>query len=207
MAKSRLIADRAVVVDGPVSMFDSCPGMSLPLCGDRWVACGPAAIAFDPICGDGTAQAVREAILAGLDGRLRKYPDPVGTAFRQAVARRHGVEVDRVLAGNGSDDLLTILTRTFVSPGDVVVYPSPSYILYRTLAELQDARRIEIPFREDWTLDPGAYSNAQPRLAFLANPNSPSGTGRLRRSTVSPSRSTARRRRRDRRRRRGSACG
>lgn len=118
---------------------------------------------------------VAEAITRVL-GNLRLYPDPVGTAFRQAAARRHGVEPGMVLAGNGSDDLLTILTRAFASPGDSVVYPTPSYILYRTLTELQDARPIEVPFAADWTLDPARFAAPAPRLAFLANPNSPSGT-------------------------------
>lgn len=119
---------------------------------------------------------VAEAIARGLDGRLRLYPDPVGTAFRQAAARLHGVEPEMILAGNGSDDLLTILTRAFVGPGDAVVYPSPSYILYRTLIELQDARAIEVPFEADWSLDPDRFALHEAKLAFLANPNSPSGT-------------------------------
>ena len=119
---------------------------------------------------------VAEAIAAGLDGRMRRYPDPVGTAFRKAVAARHGVEPGMILAGNGSDDLLTIITRAFVGPGDLVVYPTPSYILYRTLAELQDARYLEVPFRDDWTLDPSEFARPEARVAFLANPNSPSGT-------------------------------
>ena len=118
---------------------------------------------------------VAEAI-AQAAGRLRLYPDPVGTAFREAAARRHGVEPAMVLAGNGSDDLLTIITRAFAGPGDAIVYPTPSYILYRTLADLQDARPVEVPFRPDWTLDPDAFAAPGPRLAFLANPNSPSGT-------------------------------
>jgi histidinol-phosphate aminotransferase len=119
---------------------------------------------------------VAEAIAKGLDGRLRLYPDPTGTAFREAVARRHGVAPDMVLAGNGSDDLLTILTRAFAGPGDVVLYPTPSYILYRTLAELQDARAVMVPFEPDWTLKPEFFAHPEAKLAFLANPNSPSGT-------------------------------
>jgi histidinol-phosphate aminotransferase len=117
-----------------------------------------------------------DAIQAALGDGLRKYPDPVGTAFRQSAARLHGVSPDMVLAGNGSDDLLTILTRAFVGPGDVLVAPTPSYILYRTLAEIQDARCVEVPFGGDWSLDPQSFSTLGARLAFLANPNSPSGT-------------------------------
>ena len=119
------------------------------------------------------AEAIAEALA---DGRLRRYPDPSGLAFRMAVARRHGVEPEMVLAGNGSDDCLTILTRAFVGPGDLLAFPMPSYVLYRTLAEIQGARAIEIPFRDDWTLEPDAFADTGARLAFLANPNSPSGT-------------------------------
>lgn len=126
-----------------------------------------------------------EAITGALDGRLRRYPDPVGTAFRQAAARRHGVDPDMILVGNGSDDLLTILTRAFVGPGDLLVYPSPSYILYRTLAELQDARVAEVPFAPGWSIDPASFVQPGVRLAFLANPNSPSGTT-LRPDQVAP---------------------
>ena len=119
---------------------------------------------------------VAEAISDALGDRLRRYPDPLGSAFREVAARRHGVGPEMILAGNGSDDLLTIITRAFTGPGDVVVSPTPSYILYRTLAELQDARLVEVPFRPDWTLDPQAFAVPGARLAFLANPNSPSGT-------------------------------
>ena len=119
---------------------------------------------------------VAEAISGALDGRLRLYPDPVGTAFRQAAARLHGVDPAMILAGNGSDDVLTILTRAYVGPGDVVVYPTPSYILYKTLCELQNARPVEIAFEPDWTLSPQKFAVPGARLAFLANPNSPSGT-------------------------------
>lgn len=117
-----------------------------------------------------------EAIAAALTDRLRLYPDPMGTAFRQAAARRHGVDPEMVLPGNGSDDLLTIITRAFVGPGERIVYPTPSYILYRTLAELQDARGVEVSFTPDWTLDPEEFAAQGARVAFLANPNSPSGT-------------------------------
>jgi histidinol-phosphate aminotransferase len=119
---------------------------------------------------------VAEAIARALDGRLRLYPDPLGTAFRQTAARLHGVEPEMVLAGNGSDDLLTIITRSFAGPGDIVLAPTPSYILYRTLAELQDAQLVEAPFEPDWSLLPDRFAHPKARLAFLANPNSPSGT-------------------------------
>ncbi len=119
---------------------------------------------------------VGKAIIPALDGRLRRYPDPVGTAFRDAAATLHGVTREQILVGNGSDDLLTIMTRAFIGANDLIVYPTPSYILYRTLGELQNGRLEEVPFDNDWTLDPLAFARPGVRLAYLANPNSPSGT-------------------------------
>ncbi len=119
---------------------------------------------------------VAEAIAAALGEPLRRYPDPMGTTFREVAARHHAVTPEMVLAGNGSDDLLTIITRAFAGPGSVVVAPKPSYILYHTLARLQDARFTEVAFGADWPLDPKAFAIPGASLAFLANPNSPSGT-------------------------------
>src|SRR5260370_216332 len=89
---------------------------------------------------------VFDALQAALTGeRLRKYPDPMGNAFRQAAAQIHGVDPDSILIGNGSDDILTIVTRAFVPEGGLAVSLTPSYILYRTLAELQNARFQSVP--------------------------------------------------------------
>jgi histidinol-phosphate aminotransferase len=88
-----------------------------------------------------------------------------------------GVEPDWILCGNGSDDILTILTRAFVGEGDLLRLPYPSYILYRTLAEIQGAQHEEVRFNDDWSL-PEEFKAATNRLklAFLPNPNSPTGT-------------------------------
>src|SRR5271155_5730577 len=91
--------------------------------------------------------ALRDALTGD---RLRKYPDPVGTHFRQVAGRVLNVDPDGILIGNGSDDVLTIVTRSFVPEGGLVVSPTPSYLLYRTLAELQGARLQTVPFTADW---------------------------------------------------------
>src|SRR5438094_2541955 len=119
---------------------------------------------------------VLEAVRAALTGdRLRKYPDPLGTAFRQTAGRVLGVDPDGILIGNGSDDILTMVTRAFVPEGGWVVSPTPSYLLYRTLAELQGARFRTVAYEPDWSL-PSPWPAAGAHLTFLANPNSPSGT-------------------------------
>ncbi len=119
---------------------------------------------------------VFEALRAALTGdALRKYPDPLGSEFRKVAAAIHGVEPDMILVGNGSDDILTILTRTFVPEGGLIASPTPSYLLYKTLAEIQGTRFETVPYIDDWTL-PSPWPVRGVHLTFVANPNSPSGT-------------------------------
>jgi len=117
-------------------------------------------------------EALREALTGD---RLRRYPDPVGVAFRRTAGQVLGVDPDGILIGNGSDDILTILTRAFVPEGGMIVSPTPSYILYRTLAQIQNARFETVPFTPDWNM-PADWPFSWANLTFLANPNSPSGT-------------------------------
>jgi histidinol-phosphate aminotransferase len=117
-----------------------------------------------------------EALRATATGdRLRRYPDPLGTSFRQTAGRVLGVDPDGILIGNGSDDVLTVLTRSFVPDGGLIASPTPSYLLYKTLAEIQNARFETVPFTADWDL-PNPWPVRGASATFVANPNSPSGT-------------------------------
>ena len=121
-----------------------------------------------------------EVVQAAIDetiGRLSKYPDPMAGAFRRRAAELLGVGPEWILCGNGSDDVLTIVTRAMVGQGQLLRLPYPSYILYKTLADLQGARCEEVRFNDDWSL-PEAFAKGcnDLRLVFLPNPNSPSGT-------------------------------
>lgn len=119
---------------------------------------------------------VAEAIAAYLkDGRLRKYPDPLGSAFRQAAGEVLGVDPEGILIGNGSDDILTIVTRAFVVEGGLVVSPTPSYLLYKTLADIQGAKFQSVPYTPAWDL-PAPWPYPKTQLTLVANPNSPTGT-------------------------------
>ena len=120
---------------------------------------------------------VKAAIGRVVQQGLQKYPDPLATAFRIAAGDLYGFDPDWILCGNGSDELLTMITRAFVDSGDVVRFANPGYILYRTLAEIQDATTDIVNFNADWSLsDAFAKPVDRLKLAFLANPNSPSGT-------------------------------
>jgi histidinol-phosphate aminotransferase len=120
---------------------------------------------------------VKAAIGRVVQAGLQKYPDPLATAFRIRAGELLGVDPDWILCGNGSDDILTIVTRTFVGSSDMVRFANPSYLLYRTLAEIQGAACDIINYNSDWSLPADfAKPNDWIRLAYLANPNSPSGT-------------------------------
>ncbi len=122
--------------------------------------------------------AVVRAITEAANGPLNRYPDPMATSFRRAAAEALGLPgPEWVLAGNGSDEILTLLVRGFVGEGQSLRLPSPSYILYRTLADIQGAKWEQIAFNDDWQL-PAKFRQAREdlRLVLLPNPNSPSGT-------------------------------
>jgi histidinol-phosphate aminotransferase len=119
---------------------------------------------------------VKAAVVEAVTDRLRLYPDPMSTELCRTAAHLHGVEPDMVLAGNGSDDILTIVTRAFIAPGDRAAFASPSYLLYATLLQLQDGHPVIVPYSGDWKLDRGALDVPGLKLVYLANPDSPSGT-------------------------------
>ena len=118
------------------------------------------------------------AIQAAAEGRLNVYPDPLASGFCRAASRLFDVDPSWILPANGSDENLTILMRSFVDPGQRVVSPYPSYVLYETLSAIQGAIHARIPLGSDWNWDPDFAASAvsEARLAFVPNPNSPSGT-------------------------------
>jgi histidinol-phosphate aminotransferase len=117
------------------------------------------------------------AVLHQWDGEwLRRYPDPYSRDFCQAVSEALGVPADWLIVGNGSDDVLNILVRACAEGHDrPIVYPMPTYVLYRTLAAMQPADVVEIPYGDDFELPIEALVAAQGAITFIASPNSPSG--------------------------------
>lgn len=112
-----------------------------------------------------------------VDGEtLRRYPSPLAQRFREVAAELLGVGPDQILCGNGSDDVLTIATRTFVSPGGLLASPEPTYSLYPVLAQIEGARHVGVPFEKNYQLPVEALAATGADAIYLANPNAPTGT-------------------------------
>jgi histidinol-phosphate aminotransferase len=106
---------------------------------------------------------------------LRRYPDPTAIAFRQAASEVLDIPPDWMTVGNGSDELISLIVRAFVEPGAAIVYPMPSYVLYRTVAQIQAAQPVEITYDEAFNFPLKEILEVQGAVTFIASPNSPIG--------------------------------
>jgi histidinol-phosphate aminotransferase len=118
---------------------------------------------------------VRAAIAACASDDVRLYPDPMANALRDVAARRYDLPRESIIAGNGSDDLLAIVMRACLDPGDDVAYPHPTYSLYDTLVEIAGANAVHLPWPADYAL-PAGLAAIGARVTIVCNPNAPSGT-------------------------------
>ena len=105
---------------------------------------------------------------------LRKYPEPFSRPVIDAAVEVFGIEPEQVLVGNGSDDILTILIRSFAGENDTIGWLHPSYSLYPVLAEIQDANQRYVDLNEDFSLPENLAEKAEGcSLFFLTCPNAP----------------------------------
>ena len=116
---------------------------------------------------------------------LHIYPDPDQTALREAVAGFVGVPMEHVLCGAGADEVIDLVARAFVEPGDTVVDLPPTFGMYKWEADMLAARYVTVPRRADFSVDVDATIRAveaadargeRPKLLFVANPNNPDGS-------------------------------
>jgi histidinol-phosphate aminotransferase len=106
------------------------------------------------------------------------YPDPEQRRVREALGRYTGFEPQRLIAGAGSDELIDLLVRLFVPPGESIVNFPPTFSFYPFLAAIQDARVIDVLRRDDYSLDleAGLLAAQDARLIVATSPNNPTGT-------------------------------
>ena len=108
---------------------------------------------------------------------LERYPDPTAQRLRTSIARTLGVTGDRLVFGNGSDELIAMLCAAFPGP---IIYPDPTFVYYKLAATARGLPMIEVPLGPRFELDEAAMFDAvaehQPAVVFLALPNNPTGT-------------------------------
>ena len=108
------------------------------------------------------------------------YPDPESRALRKSLAEFTSVPAEFLLAGAGADELIDLLMRVILEPGDYIISCPPTFGMYSFDAELNAARVIEVPRRADFSLDIESIRKAietyQPKILFLATPNNPDGS-------------------------------
>ncbi|MBL4833824.1 MAG: histidinol-phosphate transaminase [Pseudomonas sp.] len=117
------------------------------------------------------------AIQAALD-EMTRYPDGNGFALKQALANRLAVSPSMITLGNGSNDILELITRAFVGPQHEVVFSEHAFAVYPIVTQAVGARAVVVPAK-DWGHDLDAMADAitaDTRLVFVANPNNPTGT-------------------------------
>jgi histidinol-phosphate aminotransferase len=118
------------------------------------------------------------AALTGAASSLHRYPDGGAYRLRQAIAERWKVAGDQIILGNGSDEILGLLARTFLSPGDEAVMADHTFVIYKMEVTAAHGKPVIVPLRE-WTHDLEAMAAAvtpRTRLLFVCNPNNPTGT-------------------------------
>lgn len=109
---------------------------------------------------------------------LHRYPDGGAFRLREALADRWKVTSDHIILGNGSDEILGLLARTFLSPGDEAVMADHTFVIYKMEVMAAHGKAVTIPLKQ-WRHDLSAMADAitaRTRLLFLCNPNNPTGT-------------------------------
>lgn len=113
-----------------------------------------------------------------MSGGLHRYPDGGSSALRRTLAELHGLDPERIVCGNGSDELISLLVRAYAGPGDEVLYSRHGFLMYPIAAKTAGATAVAAPERS-LTSDVDAllaHTSDKTRLVFLANPNNPTGS-------------------------------
>jgi histidinol-phosphate aminotransferase len=118
------------------------------------------------------------AACRALAREIHRYPDGGGDELREALGRYHGLDPARIVCGAGSDELITLLLRSYAGPGDEVLYSRHGFLMYPINAQAAGATPVAAPERA-LTADVDALLERvteRTRIVFVANPNNPTGT-------------------------------
>ncbi|MFD3326609.1 histidinol-phosphate transaminase [Streptomyces sp. NPDC058701] len=126
----------------------------------------------------GISPEVAEAVRLSLADGVSRYPDPTGKRLAEAIGKSLDVPAERVVLGNGSENILELLCQAVLDPGDLVVTQAPGFSLHEIFPRVMGARVEKVPVTTDFGFDADAWREALaagPKLVFLANPCNPTG--------------------------------
>jgi len=109
---------------------------------------------------------------------LHRYPDGNALRLKEAISNENNVEIEQITVGNGSNDIIEFVVRSFLSKKDSAVFSKHAFAVYPLAVQTVGAQGIEVPAK-DWGHDLSAMNNAiqeNTKLIFIANPNNPTGT-------------------------------
>jgi len=131
------------------------------------------------------APAVRDAVSRAIGGvALERYPDARALELKRAISARTGANVDEIVIGTGSDEIISLIATAFArprpkAPQPVVLVPTPTFVMYRVTARGHGWKAIEVPLDAAWDLDVKSMIRAiefgSPNVIYVASPNNPTG--------------------------------
>ena len=126
----------------------------------------------------GPSQKVIDAICAAA-AEVHRYPDGASFELRSALARRLSVDPEQLVFGAGADELLELLAKTLLGPGDEAVFAWPSFAMYPIVVKGMGATPVQVPLTDGFVHDLPAMARAvgeRTKLVIVCNPNNPTGT-------------------------------
>ena len=139
----------------------------------------PYSSARDEYKASGTEMIFLDANENPFENGVNRYPDPQQRDLKSALAKLKNVKQEQILLGNGSDEVLDLIFRAFCEPGvDNVITLSPTYGMYKVLAEINNIENLEVLLTEEFQLDVKSILKSvdeQTKLLFICSPNNPTG--------------------------------
>jgi histidinol-phosphate aminotransferase len=124
-------------------------------------------IGADPAC--------KKVLMKLTNSKLNQYPTQNSDNLRNVLAKKHQYKPENFIVGNGSDEILDLVAKAFINPGDAVVYPTPSFSMYGFFTTSNLGRVVTIKLKNNFQLDAKKMISANGKITTICNPNNPTG--------------------------------
>ena len=119
------------------------------------------------------------AMIKEIQKRSNLYPESLCVELRQKLAKKHNVDIDQIVVGNGLDNVITMLGMVFIDPKDEVIFGELTFPAYANITNKMNGVCVQVPMTNDERLDLDGFTEAitdMTKLIFVCNPNNPTGT-------------------------------